>query len=269
MPNPTDFERLGGTTERSTKLIQSAGPTASTRPSWSEWFGATSNTWLGSAGTGYVTDLGVGGARTGIFWAGTQLVRAVVPGGGFFAMVVESNVGGVALDVIGKKLEDVAKALLPDAIEAGRESFGGRYYGGNTNPGVVLNRPITDKTLEDTINLIKQNSALIQDLLNKVAGKAGKAHFCDDVYQISVLAQKLELTKSEVKRDTALLRLFLEQLEKDVDLIDSSDISEKVKALSVAICDAGDGRHWDNTWHTSTIGRASHCSKQHCFGPRA
>lgn len=269
MPNPNDFERLGGIPERSTKLIESAGPAASTRASWSEWFGATSNTWLGSAGSGYVTDLGVGGVRTGIFIAGTALVSALVPGGGIFAMVVESAVGGVVVDAIGKKLEDMAKAVLPDAVEKGRESLGGRYYGGNTNPSMVLNRPITDKTLEDTLENLKKNSALIQDLLNKLAGKAGKAYFCDDVYQISVLAQKLELTKSEIKRDTALLRLFLEQLDKDVDLVDSRDIAQKVKALSEAICGAGDGRHWDNSWHASTLGRASHCSKQHCFGPRS
>ncbi len=65
------------------------------------------------------------------------------------------------------------------------------------------------------------------------------------------------------------MRVFLTQLERDLDLIDSRDIAEKVKELAKQICTVNDGRHWDNTWHTSTVGRLSHCSKQHCFGPRS
>jgi hypothetical protein len=269
MQNPTDFERIGGVSERSTKLIQSAGPTASTNASWSEWFGATSTTWLGSAGVGYVTDLGIGGGRTIVFLAGGALATALLPAAGIFAAVVASSVGSVAVDVVGKKLEDMAKEKLPSAIEAGRQKIGTMWYGGGSNPTVVLNRPITDKTLEDTIQNIKNNSALIQDLLNKLAGKAGNPHFCDDVYQIAVLAEKLDFTKAEITRDITVLRQFLDQLGTDLGLIDSADINLKVKALAKAICTINDGRHWDNTWHTSTVGRNSHCSKQHCYGPRS
>ena len=46
---------------------------------------------------------------------------------------------------------------------------------------LVLNRPIKageeNHTLENTLDNIKDNSALIQDLLNKLSGKAGKAWF--------------------------------------------------------------------------------------------
>ena len=47
MPNPTDGERSGDASTRSTRLLTSAGNAANTKKSWSEWFGAASNGWLG------------------------------------------------------------------------------------------------------------------------------------------------------------------------------------------------------------------------------
>jgi len=136
----------------------------------------------------------------------------------------------------------------------------------------VLNRPIKageeTHTLENTLNNIKDNSALIQDLLNKLSGKAGKAWFCDDVYQIAALASKLNTTKAALAWDMALLREFLKQLEDDLSHIDDVAIQKQVVKLSEAVCEAADGRHWDNTWTAATVKRMLRCSKEHCYGPK-
>jgi hypothetical protein len=119
-----------------------------------------------------------------------------------------------------------------------------------------------------TLNNIKDNSALIQDLLNKLSGKAGKAWFCDDVYQIAALASKLNTTKAALAGDMALLREFLTQLEDDLAHIDDVVFQRQVLRLSKAVCDASDGRHWDNSWAAATGKRMARCSKEHCYGPK-
>ena len=115
---------------------------------------------------------------------------------------------------------------------------------------------------------IKTNSALLQDLLNKLAGAAGKPYYCDDAYHIGILAQKCASTKGELLFDIELLRDFLTQLKGDLDKIDPAVINGKVKDLAKAICDANDGRHWDNSWSAATLKRMLRCSKEHCFGPK-
>jgi hypothetical protein len=187
---------------------------------------------------------------------------------GFWAVAVA---GPVVVEIIGKRLEDMAKEAAPKALEKGREVAGRAVYGG-TNPDLVLNRPIKageeTHTLENTLNNIKDNSALIQDLLNKLSGKAGKAWFCDDVYQIAALASKLNTTKAALAWDMALLREFLKQLEDDLSHIDDVAIQKQVVKLSEAVCEAADGRHWDNTWTAATVKRMLRCSKEHCYGPK-
>jgi hypothetical protein len=101
-------------------------------------------------------------------------------------------------------------------------------------------------------------SALLQDLLNKLAGASGKPYYCDDAYHIGILAQKCASTKGELLFDIELLRDFLTQLKSN----------GKVKDLAKAICDAKDERHWDNSWGAATVKRMLRCSKEHCFGPK-
>ena len=250
---------------RSGKLLDSAGPGANTKLSWSEWFGNASSTWLGGATTGYVADGAVGAGRSGLVTGAAMALGGTLSAiTGFWAVAAA---GAVVVDIVGKKLEDMAKETLPAAIQKGREVIGSYYYGGG-NPSMVLNRPLGDKTLEDTIANIKNNSALVQDLLNKLAGKAGKAYFCDDIYQIAVLAEKLVFTKGELARDISVLRQFVAQLETDLSQIDPATITNQVKALSEAICGTADPRHWDNSWSAATVSRMSKCSRQHCFGPK-
>ena len=268
MPNPNDPGRAGNTAARSEKLVESAAATVGTKRSWSEWFGAASTTWLGGATTAYIADMAAGAARDK-----ATTMAAVALGGtlaaitGFWAVALA---GPVVVDIIGKKLEDMAKEAAPKALEKGREMAGRAVYGG-TSPDLVLNRPIKageeNHTLENTLDNIKDNSALIQDLLNKLSGKAGKAWFCDDVYQIAALASKLNTTKAALAGDIVLLREFLKQLEDDLAHIDDVTIQKQVVKLAEAVCEASDGRHWDNTWAAATLKRMVRCSKEHCYGP--
>jgi len=269
MPNPNDAERAGSATSRSDKLVRSAASTVQAKASWSEWFGQASTTWLGSATTAYIGDALAGGTRSG-----ATTIAAMALGGTLTAITgfwVVAPLGAVVLDVVGKKLEDMAKESVPQALLKGREVVGRAFYGG-TDPSLVLNKPITSgnesKTIEGTIENIKSNSALIQDLLNKLAGKAGKAYFCDDVYQIAALASKLNTTKAALTGDIALLREFLVNLEADLQKVDDVEIEKQVVKLAEAICGATDARHWDNSWTATTVGRMSRCSKQHCYGPK-
>jgi hypothetical protein len=96
----------------------------------------------------------------------------------------------------------------------------------------------------------------------------GKPYYCDDAYQIGALAQKCARTKAELLRDIGLMSEFMEQLKTDLNKIDPGAINDKVKDLAKAICDANDGRHWDNSWGAATVKRMFRCSKEHCFGPK-
>ncbi len=270
MPNPNDAARAGTAADRSLKLLNSAGPAANTKSSWSEWFGTASGSWLGGTAIGMVGDQAMSSVSGTVKEAITAKAAATALGitlagiSGFWTIGVA---GMVVMEVVGKALEDEAKKHIPSAVQAGREAIGRAYYGGG-DPSIVLNRPIGDKTLEETLERIKTNSALLQDLLNKIAGKGGKAYFCDDVYQIAVLFEKCAFTKGELARDIALLQSFLSQLEQDLNKIDPVDIKQDVDRLATAVCNANDGRHWDNSWTAATLKRMSKCSKEHCFGPK-
>jgi hypothetical protein len=273
MPNPTDADRAGNATLRSGRLLNSAGDTANTKKSWSEWFGTASNTWLGKSVGGHGADEAAGsvsGAAQGVIstkMAATQLGMALAGITGFW---VVGAVGVVAMEIVGKKLEDKVKECVPQALSAVRSAVGRMYFGSGT-PDVQLNDNITmgdqKHALEDTMERIKTNSALLQDLLNKLAGASGKPYYCDDAYHIGALAQKCATTKDELLFDIELLKNFLSRLKTDLDRIQPNVINEKVKDLADAICAADDERHWDNTWGAATVKRMFRCSKEHCFGP--
>ena len=273
MPNPTDADRAGDATLRSGRLLNSAGTTANTKKSWSEWFGTASNTWLGSSVGGHGADQAAGSvsgaaqAEIATRMAATGLGMTLTGITGFW---VVGAVGLVAMEIVGKKLEDKVKECVPHALSAVR-SVAGRLYFGSGTPDVQLNSNISmgnqDHALEDTMERIKTNSALLQDLLNKLAGASGKPYYCDDAYHIGALAQKCATTKDELLFDIELLRDFLSRLKTDLDKIHPNVINEKVKDLAEAICAANDGRHWDNTWGAATVKRMFRCSKEHCFGP--
>ena len=271
MPNPTDSARAGDANGRADGLLQSAGNAANQKKSWSEWFGVASNSWIFS---GYGADKAVGAISeagqdaTAAKLAATTLGTALAGITGFWMV---SAVGTVALEIVAKKLEDKAKEFFPVAVSF-VQTKAARWYFGSGEPSVVLNPPLKrdneDQTIEDTMDRIKKNSALLQDLLNRLAGAAGKPYYCDDVYGIALLAQKCAATKAEVQRDITLLNQFLQALNTDLDKIDPADINAKVKDLAKAICGAGGSRHWDNTWTTATVMRAVRCSKEHCYGPK-
>jgi hypothetical protein len=277
MPNPTDGDRYGDATLRSGRLLSSAGNTANTKKSWSEWFGTASNTWLGSSVGGHGADQVVGtvsgaaqeeiATRTATRLAATALGTTLAGITGFW---VVGAVGLVAMEIVGKKLEDKVKECVPQALSAVRSAAGRLYFGSGT-PDVQLNSNITmgnhDHALEDTMERIKTNSALLQDLLNKLAGASGKPYYRDDAYHIGALAQKCATTKDELLFDIELLKDFLSRLKTDLDRIHPNVINEKVKDLAEAICAAHDGRHWDNSWGAATVKRMFRCSKEHCFGP--
>jgi len=274
MPNPTDAERSGDASTRSVRLLTSAGNTANTKKSWSEWFGAASNGWLGSNLGAYGADQAAGAvsgaAKDAIAAraAATALGTALAGITGFWMV---GAAGIVVMDVVGKKLEDKAKECVPQAASAARAAVN-RFYFGSATPDVELNSNIEkdgkDHALEATMERIKTNSALLQDLLNKLAGASGKPYYCDDAYHIGILAQKCASTKGELLFDIELLRDFLTQLRSDLDKINPEVINGKVKDLAKAICDAKDGRHWDNSWGAATLKRMLRCSKEHCFGPK-
>lgn len=274
MPNPTDAERSGDASMRSTRLLNSAGNTANTKKSWSEWFGAASNGWLGSTLGAHGADQAAGAVSGAAQEAIAAKVAATALGtalAGITGFWVVGAAGMVAMEIVGKKLEDKAKECVPKAVTAARSAVGRAYFGSGT-PDVELNSSIKkdgkDHALDDTMERIKTNSALLQDLLNKMAGAAGKPYYCDDAYHIGILAQKCATTKGELLFDIELLRDFLTQLRADLDKIDPPVINDKVKDLAKAICDAKDGRHWDNTWGAATVKRMFRCSKEHCFGPK-
>ena len=274
MPNPTDAERSGDASTRSVRLLTSAGNAANTKKSWSEWFGAASNGWLGSNVGAYGADQAAGAvsgaAKDAIAAraAATALGTALAGITGFWMV---GAAGIVVMDVVGKKLEDKAKECVPQAASAARAAVN-RFYFGSATPDVELNSNIEkdgkDHALEATMERIKTNSALLQDLLNKLAGASGKPYYCDDAYHIGILAQKCASTKGELLFDIELLRDFLTQLRSDLDKINPEVINGKVKDLAKAICDAKDGRHWDNSWGAATLKRMLRCSKEHCFGPK-
>ena len=274
MPNPTDAERSGDASTRSVRLLTSAGNAANTKKSWSEWFGAASNGWLGSNLGAYGADQAAGAvsgaAKDAIVAraAATALGTALAGITGFWMV---GAAGIVVMDVVGKKLEDKAKECVPNAASAARSAVS-RFYFGSGTPDVELNSNIEkdgkDHALDNTMERIKTNSALLQDLLNKLAGASGKPYYCDDAYHIGILAQKCASTKGELLFDIELLRDFLTQLRSDLDKINPEVINGKVKDLAKAICDAKDGRHWDNSWGAATLKRMLRCSKEHCFGPK-
>jgi hypothetical protein len=271
MPNPTDAGRAGDVTARMNGLLLSAGNAANTKMSWSEWFGVASNSWIFS---GYGADkamVPVSGALQEAAAAKIAATALVTTLSGISGFWVVSSVGAVALEVVAKKLEEKAKEYLPGAVAVVQAAYGQLFFGSGT-PAVVLNPPLQqgrqERTLEDTMERIKKNSALLQDLLNRLAGAAGKPYYCDDVYGITLLAQKCSSTKAELQRDITLMDRFLQALSTDLVRIDPSDINSKVKDLAKAICGANDGRHWDNTWTAATVQRALRCSKEHCYGPR-
>ena len=274
MPNPADADRAGDATVRSARLLNSAGNTANTKKSWSEWFGSASNSWLGSTVGAYGADKATGGVSGAIQEGIATKVAATALGtalAGITGFWVVGAAGLVVMEVVGKKLEDKAKECIPNALSKARSGIG-RWWFTSGEPEVELNKPVKkdekEHTLEDTMERIKTNSALLQDLLNKMAGEAGKPYYCDDAYHIGALAQKCAATKLALLADMELLRDFLKQLRTDLDKIDPAVINEKVKALAKAICEAGDGRHWDNSWSAATVKRAFRCSKEHCFGPK-
>jgi hypothetical protein len=274
VPNPTDPERGGDATMRSGRLLQSAGNAANAKKSWSEWFGAASNNWLGSTLTGHGADT-ASGAVSGAVQEGIAAHLAAVALGttlaGISGFWVVGAVGMVAMEIVGKKLEDKAKEVVPQALSAAKAAVDRAYFGSG-KPDIALNSNIKkdgkDQALEDTMERLKTNSALLQDLLNKIAGAAGKPYFCDDAYHIAVLAQKCATTKGELLFDIEVLGLFLNQLKTDLNKIDPVVINDKVKDLAKAICNVGDGRHWDNSWGAATVKRAFRCSREHCFGPK-
>jgi hypothetical protein len=244
MPNPKDPAREGDAHARSAKLLASAGTMANSK-SWHEWFSTTGGTWLGSAGVGYVTDLAVGQTRKKLFVTGGALAAAIVPGAGVFAALLSSTAGTVAVEAVGKKLEKMAKDKLPEAVDFRKHS-------------------IDDKSLDETIESIKSKSELVQELLDRMAGKAPKAHLCDDVFHLAILARKLEETKAELAKDIASLRAFLNQLSEDLDHVKTGEIGEKLSALAVDVCGANDSRHYRKT----RTARGRHCSEEHCHGPK-
>jgi hypothetical protein len=274
MPNPTDIERAGDANLRSEKLLNSAANAANTKKSWSEWFGVASNTWLGSTLGGHGADETAGavsGAAQEILttkMAATALGTTLTGITGFWMV---GAVGVVAMQIVGKQLEDKAKECVPQALSAVRSAVG-RVRFGSGIPDVQLNANIDQggesHALEDTMDRIKKNSALLQDLLNKLAGTAGKPYYCDDAFHIGALAQKCSTTKDELVFDIELLREFLSQLRTDLDRINPAGINEKVENLAKAICATNDGRHWDNSWGAASVKRMFRCSKEHCYGPR-
>jgi hypothetical protein len=274
MPNPTDAERAGDAAARSGRLLQSAGSTANAKKSWSEWFGAASNTWLGSTLIGHGADTASGAASGAAQEAIATKVAAMALGttlAGISGFWMVGAVGMVAMEIVGKKLEDKAKEVVPRALSAAKAAVDRAYFGSG-KPDIELNSNIKkdgkEQALESTMERIKTNSALLQDLLNKIAGAAGKPYYCDDAYHIAVLAQKCATTKAEMLFDVEVLGLFLDQLKTDLNKIDPVVINDKVKDLAKAICNAGDGRHWDNSWGAATLKRAFRCSREHCFGPK-
>jgi hypothetical protein len=271
MPNPTDLERLGNSQERANNLLETALDTTKAKMSWSEWFGGGS--WLGQQLTDRAMALAVGPGGAAL--AGAALLAAVGLSGGWVILVLPGIQMG--LEVYNDKLEDKVKELLPQAVQEAKKAIAVRLGGAGGDPSVILDAPIKKMlngkeevySLEETIERIKMNTALIQDLLNRLAGKAGKPYFCDDAYQIAALAYKCDATKGELKRDVTLLQEFLSRLERDIDGIDHAKIIEEAKNVATQICEKSDGRHWDNTWSSATVKRAVRCSKEHCFGPRS
>lgn len=271
MPNPTDAARGGDVTTRMNGLLLSAGNTANTKMSWSEWFGVTSNSWIFS---GYGADKAIGAVSESAQEAAAGKIAAmalVTTLSGITGFWVVGAVGSVALEVVAKKLEDKAKEYIPQIASKIQAAYGRLFFGSGT-PAVLLNPSIEkdqeEHTLEDTMERIKKNSALLQDLLNRLAGVAGKPYYCDDVYGIAILAQKCATTKAELQRDITLMREFLQGLNTDLDKIDAAEINDQVKDLARAICGAGDKRHWDNSWTAATVSRGFRCSKEHCYGPK-
>jgi hypothetical protein len=266
MPNPTEAARAGNAEARANSLLQSAGNAANNKMSWSEWFGVASNSWIFA---GYGADK-LSGAVQEFATAKIAANALATTLSGITGFWMVSTAATVALDVVGEKLEQLAKNLLPQVITVVQTIYGRVFFGSGT-PAVVLNPPLRTRTgefwLAPTMERIKSNSALLQDLLNRMAGAAGKPYYCDDAYGIGVLAQKCASTKAELERDILLMDYWLKALTRDLAKIDPADINDKVENLAKAICGAGDGRHWDNTWTTATVMRALRCSKEHCFGP--
>ena len=79
----------------------------------------------------------------------------------------------------------------------------------------------------------------------------------------------MNTTKAALAGDIVLLREFLKQLEDDLAHIDDVTIQKQVVKLAEAVCEASDGRHWDNTWAAATLKRMVRCSKEHCYGPES
>lgn len=270
MPNPNEGGRVGDVNTRSRNLLNSAGNNANTKQSWSEWFGSASSSWLvtswlGDKASGALNERAQEYVAAKV--AATALAGTLAGISGFWVVGIA---GTVVLDAVAKKVEDVCKEYVPSAVEAAQTAYG-RFFFGSGTPSVVLNPSIQsggeEHTLEDTMNRIKTNSALLQDVLNKLGGVAGKPYFCDDVYHIAQLAQKVTTTKAELQRDITLLRSFLTKLETDLGQVDQAAIVTQTEALARAICNLNDGRHWDNSWRSATIARMGHCSREHCHGP--
>jgi hypothetical protein len=272
MPNPTDAVRGGSATARSESLLATAGDAANTKMSWSEWFGVSSNNWIFK---GYGADKVLGPVSGAVqdYAAAKVAANALVTAlSGITGFWMVSAAGTVALDLVAKRLEDLAKEYVPPAISAVQSAYGRFFFGSGTPQVILTPRVQTEqdgkRTMAETMDRIKSNSALLQDLLNRLAGAAGKPYYCDDVYGIGLLSQKCITTKGELERDIVTLTSFLQRLRTDLANIDPANINTQVKNLAKAICEANDGRHWDNTWTTATVMRALRCSKEHCHGPR-
>ena len=273
MPNPNDQSRAGkNKDQRATALWSSAQPSATTKKSWSEWLmgdGILAQTTMGtgSGAAGVATDAVTEIAKERA--AKVAMIAALQAVSGTWVVTVGGVVGVAAYEAVQNKLDEKFKVSerVKSAANSGFESMQRYRYGGDPNSEKLLTQDKRDDmTLDKTIEDFRENAAFLQDILNRLAGKAGKAYYCDDAHQLAAMAQKSAGVKASLEANIATLRAFLSDMEDELKKFDPVKVQDKVMDIVKAICDSNNGRHWDNSW-TATATAFRRCSKEHCHGP--
>lgn len=265
MPSYDSPDRRGDSRTLAGRMFNSAGRLINNRwtgRSWSELASSALSTttgWL-SWGAGQGLKIGINWATGGaVGWLGaTAKGKELAELAGSVGEQAKEHIWPLIEDYIKGQVEEGAQATGQAAVDAA---------GGAGPTGVASARKLRDEDVEKTIKGIKE---AVSELAIRAATvdkylSGGSARYCDDVYYLSLNVHEIRALKQKVQTECQKLREFLSKVHQLADGVKTDQLRTGILQMAERVVTNEQIPHY-NSYAFNVVGRATSCSKEHCYG---
>ena len=256
MPSYDSKDRKGTDQDLGGRLYNSAERLINNRwtaRSWSDIASSTFASTVGWAkwGVGQGLKMSINYASGGLFGA----LGSVAKEQGLQDLA--GQVGEQAKEHIWPLIEDKIKG----ASEEGVVAVGGLI--GKGGPAANVQKAKVEEKIENIKNAVS-TLAIRAATVDKYLA-AGTARYCDDVYFLAVNICEIKELKKEITKDCTFLKSFLTEVSKQVNDVKTKEMTDAVRDMARQVVMNKNIPHF-NSYGFNVIGRATSCSKEHCYG---